>query len=248
MSQEIEASQLSPEILDRVIETLEPFLTGDRRDRFKAALDTRTRGVSLVLEDIANEHNGAAVLRTAEAFGYFEVHVIEPEADRFKISRKIAKGAEKWLDLRRYTSAKKAYETLRAQGKKIWASTLHGEAVDVHQIPVDTPLALVFGNELLGLSPEAIARADGYFRIPMTGFVESFNISVAAAITSYDVALRRREKGLENGLDPDDRRRVHASWLVKSLRSSPQILERANLPVPVLHTNRFALIGDDDAG
>lgn len=247
MSSEVEASTLDPALLDRIIETLEPYLTPTRRAKLDAALSTRSRSVVLVLEDIANEHNGAAVLRSAEAFGFFEVHVIEPEQGRFKISRKISKGAHKWLEVHRWSSARAAYDALRARGYRIWASTLHGEAVDVHQVPIEGPVALVFGNELLGLSPEAIARADGFFRIPMSGFVESFNISVAAAISCYDLSLRQQARGLDRGLGARDLRQVRASWLVKSLKSAPQILGRAGLPVPVLHRQPLALIGEDAA-
>lgn len=242
---EVDVRSLDVETLEQIVTTLEPLLTARRQLRIEDALASRTRDVVLVLEDIANEHNGAAVLRTAEAFGFFEVHVIEPQSGRFKISERISKGTEKWLELHRYQRAADAYATLRAQSRKIFASTLHGDAIDVAEIPIDAPVALVFGNELLGLSPDALARADGYFRIPMSGFVESFNISVAAAISAYDLFSRRRARGLSGNLTEDDRRRVRAAWLAQAVKSAPAVLERAALPVPVLHTHRFTLIAED---
>jgi tRNA (guanosine-2'-O-)-methyltransferase len=248
VSAELEARSIDPETLDRIISTLEPFLTLERLTRIDQVLAARSRGVVLALEDIANEHNGAAVLRTADAFGFFEVHVIEPAEGRFKISKRISKGADKWLDLQRHERAEEAYGVLRRRGYKLYASTLHGDAIDVSEIPVDAPIAIVFGNELLGLSPQAISGADGYFRVPMSGFVESFNISVAVAITCYDLSIRRRAAGIAPGLEPDDLRRVRATWLTKSLKSAPQILDRAGLPVPALHRNAFVQVGEDVDG
>jgi tRNA (guanosine-2'-O-)-methyltransferase len=234
------ATSLDDETLARIEGTLLPLLTDERIQRLDAALATRSRDVVLVLEDLLNEHNGAAVLRTAEAFGFFEVHVMEPELGRFKVNQKISKGTQKWLQLHHHTTTAATFEALRARGYAVWVSTLHGQAVDVHEVPVDRPVALVFGNELTGVSAEAVARADGYFRIPMTGFVESFNISVAAAISLYDLSLRLKARGGPSPLAPEDRRRVRASWLARAAKSGPDVLARAGLPVPVLHAEELS--------
>ncbi|MFO0725160.1 MAG: RNA methyltransferase [Myxococcota bacterium] len=237
---ETRVETIAPAVLAEINAALMPLLTAERQARLEAALATRTRDLTVVLEDVANEHNGAAVLRTAEAFGFFEVHVIEPDTGRFKISRRISKGTDKWLDLHKHSETTAAYATLRARGYKIWASTLHGKAVDVHEIPVEGKVALVFGNELSGLSQTAIAGADGYFRVPMQGFVESFNISVAAAISCYDLSLRRRASGRPVGLEPEDAGRVRAVWLTRAAKSGPQVLQQKGLPIPGFQGHRFA--------
>lgn len=221
---------LSADTIDAVVAALGPLLTAPRQARMAAALATRTRDVVLVLEDLANEHNGAAVLRTAEALGVLEVHVVEPELGRFRVAQRISKGTQKWLDVRHVPSIHDTYRALRARGVAIYASTLRGQAVDVAELPTDRPVAVVFGNELRGVSDAAIDGADGTFRIPMVGFVESLNISVAAAITLYDQTRRRRARPLA----PDDARRVEAAWLARSVRSAGHILGRHGLPVPVL--------------
>lgn len=229
------ASTLDDATLDRIEAALLPLLTEERIARLDTALATRSREVVMVLEDLLNEHNGAAVLRTAEAFGFFEVHVMEPQQGRFKVNQRISKGTQKWLHLEHHQTIEAGYAALRARGYAVYASSLHGQAVDVHEIPLDRPVALVFGSELVGVSPAAIAQADGYFRIPMTGFVESFNISVAAAITLYDVRRRLEDRGGPAPLSPADRRRVRAAWLARAAKSGVDVLTRAGLPVPVLH-------------
>lgn len=224
---------LPPETLEKVTAALSPLVTPERLARIDAVLAARTREVVLVLEDIANEHNAAAVLRSAEAFGFFEVHVVEL-VSRFHVSQNVASGAEKWMHLRRHRSTQSVYGELRARGYSIWASVLARDAVPVHDVPVDAKVALVFGNEHRGLSERAIREADARFIVPMHGFVESFNISVAAAMSCYDLASRRRLAGRPPGLEPGDHLRTRAAWLARSVRSSREVLARLELPVPAL--------------
>ena len=218
---------------DRVVETLRPYVSSARQARLEAALASRTQSVCLVLEDIHSEHNAAAVLRSADAFGLLEVHLI-PTRLGFRLSRKVSLGSQKWLDVRRYNDPKHAYEILRDRGFEIWASAVRGDAVPLSEVPVDRPTALVFGNEHDGLSEEATVHADGRFHVPMTGFVESLNISVAAAVTTFDVTRRRREAGHWTSLPTAHARRLRAAWYVLSVRAAPQLLAQAGLPVPVM--------------
>ncbi len=212
---------------------LSPLVTPERLARMDAVLARRTRDVVVVLEDIANEHNAAAVLRSAEAFGFFELHIVELSA-RFHASTHVASGAEKWMHLVRHTSTAAAYEELRGRGYQIWASVLEDEPLPVHQVPIEGKVALVFGNEHRGLSELAIAQADAHFTVPMLGFVESFNISVAVATACYDLLSRRRIAGRPVGLDPSDQLCTRAAWLASSVRSSREVLARMELPVPEL--------------
>ena len=168
-------ADLSEADVIRIVDALDEYLTPTRKARIEDALGTRTRDVALVLEDISSEHNASAVLRTAEAFGVLEVHVVPRDSD-FKLSRKVSLGAHKWIDLRRHKSAAQAYGELAARGYEVWASDVHGDTVSLEEIPTDGKVALVFGNEHSGLTPEAVAAAHGRFKIPMTGFVESLNI------------------------------------------------------------------------
>lgn len=221
------------EAADRVVEVLRPYVSPDRQARLEASLESRTEDVNIVLEDIYSEHNAAAVLRSADAFGLLEAHIV-PATLAFRVSRKVSIGAHKWLDVRHYPSPTAAYEALRARGFEVWASAIHGDAVPLAEVPVDRPTALVFGNEHAGLSKVATRAADGRFRVPMTGFVESLNISVAAAVSMFDVTRRRREAGRWSGLPAARVRRLRAAWYVLSVRAARQMLAQAGLPVPVM--------------
>lgn len=238
---ELSYDALSEAEARRVIDTLSPHVTEARLARMEQALRTRSRAVTVVLEDLVNAHNGAAVFRSMEAFGLFEAHVVEPTEGAFEISAEVASGAHKWLDLRWHRQTRAAFDRLRARGYRIWVSDLHGDPVPHHEIDVSEPIALVFGNERDGISEAARAAADGAFRIPMVGFVESLNISVAAAITIHDVTARRRALGLPSGLEAGDARRVLAAWLTCSVRAAPELLARAGLPQPRIHRDELRL-------
>ncbi|MEO1335373.1 MAG: RNA methyltransferase [Myxococcota bacterium] len=220
-------------IAERVVDALRPYVSEARQQRIESALASRTQAVSVVLEDVHSEHNAAAVLRSADAMGLLEAHLI-PRTTGFRVSRKVSIGAHKWLDVRAYPGPEQAYAALRARGVEVWASAIRGQNVPVAEIPIDRPTALVFGNEHEGLSSAAIDMADGRFHIPMTGFVESLNISVAAAITMYDVTRRRREAGQWIGLSEATTRRLRAAWYALSVRAASMILAQAGLPLPLM--------------
>jgi tRNA (guanosine-2'-O-)-methyltransferase len=222
---------LSVDAADRIVAVLAPFVSDRRRERIEASLASRTRDIVVVLEDIHHDHNSSAVMRTAEAMGIFELHVVAGKS-RFIVEDKITMGAHKWLHRRSHAGIAEAYAHLRGRGFEIWASHFHGDGGSIEEIPIDRTVALVFGNEHEGLSAEAIDQADHWFRIPMRGFVESLNISVAAAISMYDVHSRRQRAGLLRGLSDEDVRRFRAAWYAMSVRAAELLLAQAGLPFP----------------
>lgn len=145
----------------------------------------RTRHITLVLEDLYQPHNASAVLRSCDCFGIQDVHIIE-NRNKYTINPDVALGASKWLNLIKYNhdenNTREALCSLKEKGYRIVATTPHTNDVDIQELPVEKPLALVFGTELEGISEAVREMADEYVRIPMFGFTESFNISVSAAI------------------------------------------------------------------
>ena len=248
---------LSADTADRMVALLAPFVSERRRDRIEAALSSRTRDLVLVLEDIHNDHNSSAVMRTAEALGILELHVVA-QRSAFKVSDKISSGAHKWLDVRGHDSIESAYAHLRRRGYQIWASHFHGDAnpsdrtgtpapvLPIDRIPIDLPIAMVFGNELDGLTSAAIEQADHWFCVPMRGFVESLNISVAAAISMYDVRARRHREGLLRGLQDEDVRRLRAAWYAMSVRAAELILAQAGLPFPEMSSQPMTFVEEEE--
>jgi tRNA (guanosine-2'-O-)-methyltransferase len=180
----VEGPQALPAPAAVIIQALQPLVTPKRFDRFQKVIAQRTRSVVPVLEGFADPHNMSAVLRSADAFGLQELHVVETE-QAFVASRNVAKGAERWLDVHKHKQPEACIEALKERGYKILVASMAGE-LRPEAIRKRKRVALVFGNEHHGASEYMKSQADGTFAIPMVGFVESLNVSVATAIALYE--------------------------------------------------------------
>ncbi len=199
-------------IRDRLPPDLHPLartLLPRRVARMLEVLDRRLGSVVLVVEAVRKRHNVSAILRTADAFGLHEVHLV---TGGFRPSAGAARGSERWLHLVRHPTVAASAANLRARGFRIVVADLGEAPWTPESVPVDRPLAVLFGSELTGVSAEARALADGAVHVPMHGFVESLNVSVAAALVTRAVAERRRAVAGAD-LAPDARRAALEAWL-----------------------------------
>lgn len=209
----------------QIVSILEDYVSQARRDRIEHVLGRRLARVTVVVEDVYDPHNAAAILRTCEALGLCQVHVIEGQ-HRFRVSDKVTQGAESWLDVQRHVSAKHPLEMLRKQGFRL-AGAVPTAALSLPELPLDQPIALIFGNEHAGLSSEARAAMDCEFGIVMDGFTQSLNISVAVAVALYDVTQRIRTGSRQGGdLDDATKLRLRAYWYRQSVRGADALLRR----------------------
>ena len=208
-----------------VCEALTAIVTPERIARIDAILDQRLGSVVAVCEDTYDPHNAAAAIRTTEALGLQEMHVIESE-ERFSATQSVTRGANKWIDLVRDEDAVTAVAALRARGFRTLA-TLPDAPHDVEDAPVDAPIAVLFGNEHAGLSPAAIAACDGAVSVKMWGMTESFNLSVTVGLAMSRLATRRRAYlGVAGDLDPVRRQRLRARWFALRVKGVAGVLER----------------------
>ena len=194
------------------------LLMPDRIKRMYDVLATRTDHITVLTEGVDDPHNQSAVLRSADAFGVQTLHVVEGRAP-FKPNSIIAKSADRWVDVVEHASIGDAIDRLQADGYQVLATALSDEAMPLEAIDVTKPTVLLFGNEHSGVSAEALAKADGNFIIPMQGYVQSLNISVAAAIALYDVTTRARHLVAPEAyaLPQRAQARIFKEWMVKSL-------------------------------
>lgn len=209
-----------------VCATLAPLLLDDRRVRIDAAAAARLGGLRLVIENLHDPHNGAAVLRSAEAFGVQRVDVIE-SVEPFRFSSVVTQGCEKWLDVVHHPTLAGAVAALRADGFALYAA-VPGAAKTVEELDFARPAAVMIGNEHAGLGGEAVAAADEVFGIPMPGMTRSLNLSVAAALIVERAAqLRRRAIGRDGDLDDDAVLALRARFYAASVRGADVVLARA---------------------
>ena len=194
------------------------MLTKNRLNKIKNVVKSRQQGV-VVLEDIYDPHNAAAVLRTADAFGYQKVYFIFQNQKKFnprKIGKVTSASANKWLDFEIFDSTEKCFKKLKKQGYIITSTILDKKAKIIFKARFTSPkIALVFGNEHSGLSDEAIKLSDNHIYIPMQGFVQSLNLSVTAAICMYEMFRQRQKSPKKFLLSVMEQKKLIKAWTQK---------------------------------
>ena len=186
-----------------------------RFERLKAVLDRRMGDLTVLLEHVEKPHNLSAILRTCDAVGALEAHVVSLKG-RLPTFNSTAQGSQKWVPLHPHASSLDAARALKERGFRLYGTHLSVEAVDYRQCDFTGPTAFVLGAEKWGLSEDMAAVVDQAVVIPMNGMVQSLNVSVAAATLLFE-ALRQREVAGKvpqagEGLDPDRYQRLLFEW------------------------------------
>ena len=216
---------------EKLIAYLEEFVTEERKEIFQKVLKDRTRHFTVVLEDLYQKHNTSAITRTCDVFGVQDMHVIENKYNAY-MSGQVGKGSKKWLTFHKYNekehNTQDCIDNLRALGYQIVATTPHEKSNFVGDFDVTKKSAFVFGVEKEGVSDMMLEQADAHLKVPMYGFTESLDVSVAAAIVLQDVTTRVRGTEIDWKLTNKEERDVYLNWLQKSIKSIDKIMVRYN--------------------
>ncbi|EJF34989.1 RNA methyltransferase, TrmH family [Capnocytophaga sp. oral taxon 335 str. F0486] len=204
---------------------LEHFITEERKERFLQVISARTNHFTVAMEDVFQMHNTSAVVRTCEVFGVQQAHSIEGRFGK-RLDAKIAMGAQKWVDVFRYNDTQSCIEALRAQGYQIVATTPHKDAYFLNDFDISKKSVFFFGTEKEGLSEQVLSQADTYLKIPMVGFTESLNISVAVAIVLQQLTDKLRRSQVAWQLTDEERLSTLINWTKKSIRNVKDVLKR----------------------
>ncbi len=210
---------------EQLLSYLEEFITPERKAKFLKILEKRTNHITVAIEDVYQMHNTSAVVRSCDIFGIQTVHLIESRYGK-RLDSEIAMGAQKWVDVHRYSNTTDCLEQLKGQGYQIIATTPHIDSCLLDEFKLTGKTALFFGTERDGLSKEVMTNADGYLKIPMVGFTESLNISVSAAIILQSLTTDLRISELPWQLTELEKKEKLLDWTKKSIRSIDDILER----------------------
>lgn len=201
----------------KFLEYLAQYVTDNKKDLFEVILSKRTKNLTIVLEDIFKAHNASAVLRTAECMGIQDVHVVE-QRNPYDYNPYVLRGSGKWLSLHKYDQTsqnmKVCFDRLKSEGYQMIATSPHEYAVDYADLELTEKTAVIFGTEETGISEYVKENADGFVKIPMMGFTESFNISVSAAIVLEDFNRKIRKK-FPFQLSEDEKSTLRLEWYKK---------------------------------
>lgn len=217
-----------PTIEPSALAYLQSFMLEGRIARFNEMLQERTRHLTIVMDKVVDPYNISAVMRTAECFGIQDLHLLETDRP-FKAARKIQRGSVQWVDLYKYEpgeeNALRCIRQLKEKGYKIVATTPHTRQQSIADLNIEQPIALVLGQERDGVSDLMKEHADEFVVIPMQGFTESLNISVAASIMIYELNKRLRESSINYRLSEKEKYELMVKWTYNSVENAGGILK-----------------------
>jgi len=204
---------------NELIQTLDAYVTEERRARLREVIGKRLDSVTVLFDSPYDPHNGAAVMRTAEAFGLSRIHIVEEGSNGFLAAGSVARGTHKWMDVVCHGKPAPALAMLRANAMELIGAHPDGE-LEPHELRDVPRFALVVGNERDGIQPEILEACTRRVRVPMRGFVESLNVSVTTA-----VLLHAAVTGREGDLPEAEREKLYARGLYFSAKNAERILE-----------------------
>ncbi len=181
---------------DLPCEAPEKEITPERLARLEEVLAKRQKGLTLVLSNIHDPHNVSAIYRSCDAFGVPEVHLYYTDTAFPSLSRRSSGSARKWVDTVRHRSLDDLATALRSQNMQILSTSCSPRAKALDAYDFTRPTAVIMGNEHSGVSEEVLRIVDGELYIPMYGMIQSFNVSVAAAIILAEAARQRKQAGM----------------------------------------------------
>lgn len=200
------------------------FLVPERKARIDGVVANRTRTLTVVMEAFCDPQNVNAVLRTCEAFGVQDLHVVEGVMKPYDRNKKVSQNADKWLDVHRWKTTRACLEHLEREGYAVYATHLGPASRPLGELSFAGKVALVFGNEHRGVSDDALALADAQYVIPMRGFVQSLNVSVAAAISiAHAVERRVAERGRHGDLPEPEAAALRERFYVLAVKQRARI-------------------------
>ncbi len=188
-------------------------MTPERFRRLRAALERRQPDLTVLMDGVHKSHNFSAILRSCDAVGVLDAHVVAPDGAA-AVHHATSAGTKKWIAVKGHADVGTAAAHLRAHGFHILAAHPSSTSTDYRAVDYTVPTALMVGAELHGVSAAGLASADTHIVIPMVGLVHSLNVSVASALVLFEAYRQRSAAGMyvQSRLEPEDFSRRLFEW------------------------------------
>ena len=210
---------------DEVLEYFYNIISENKQEMYDNIAYDRTRYITVVMENIMKNHNASAVLRTCDCFGIQDLHAIEKN-QVYEVQRDIARGADSWVDVHSHTKGElpsiECLNNLKKKGYTLVSTSPHAN-MKINDVPLDNPIALVFGTEYKGISKEVETLSDYNVCVPMYGFTESFNISVSVALALNILRNRLENSELNWRLNFEEQVKLKIKWCSTIIRNGKNV-------------------------
>lgn len=183
-------------------------MTPERIEKFRKVVSKRQHDMTVILENVHDQHNIGAVMRTCDSIGIHEIFILQTDENlqfsNLALGKRTSAGTRRWVDVHYFTNRAACFKIVREKCQQVFATHLDADAVSLHDLDMTQPIALLFGNEKEGVTPETLALCDGNFIIPQMGLVQSLNISVACAVSLYEALRQRKSANMYNEIAVED--------------------------------------------
>ncbi|MCT6869974.1 RNA methyltransferase [Apibacter sp.] len=197
-------------------------ISKEKYEKIENLVNYRTNYILPIIEDIFQFRNAGAIVRSMEAFGFQSLIALE-KRNEFKPESAVARGADKWIDISYKSSNIETLKEIKAMGYQLVAISPEVNAIDIQDFSISQPTALIFGTEFKGINEETLNFADLCVKIPMKGFTESLNVSVAAGICFYEMRNKLENSTLNWQLSENEKINLKIQWAMKSVSSGNEI-------------------------
>lgn len=208
-----------------IFDYFKQFLTAERLEKIERAAPQSSDYVLPVMEDVYQFRNAAAIIRSVEACGFHKVVAMEAR-NVFDPNLTVTKGADTWVEVEKMPHTLDALQEIRSRGYRLVAVSPEKNATMLPDFEINSPVALIFGTEWQGVSDDFLDFVDETLAIPMYGFTQSFNVSVAAAICCYDLKQKLLKSGQHYQLSPEKVLDTKIRWAVNSIRSGEELYRK----------------------
>ena len=202
---------------ERLLQKIRTSMTPEREAKIRRILAQRQKGLALVLANIHDPHNVSAIYRSCDAFGVPKVHLYYTDTPFPVLGAKSSASARKWVSSIRHKNAEDLMAALKAEDMRVYATSCSAASLPVGDLDLTRPTAFILGNEHRGVDAELVPGVDGEVHIPMYGMIQSFNVSVAAAVLLAETSRQRREAGMyeRSAYTEEELAALYAEWWAK---------------------------------
>ena len=190
-------------------------MTPERYKRIEEVLVKRQNDLTVVMENVFDPHNVAAIMRTCDAVGIREVYAITDTIPLHKNwGYRSSRSANKWVTLHTFSDRDSCIRAIRKKYDLLLASYIGEGVPTLHETDLTKKTALIFGNEKYGVSEPFRLACDGLFTIPQVGMIHSLNVSVACAVTLYEAMRQKMQQGhyAVSRLSPEESDAIRREW------------------------------------
>ncbi len=194
------------------------FITEKRLEKIRKVLQKRQKDLQVFSDNVKNQHNFSAILRTCDAVGVLYLYyrfLGEGEL----INEEITMGSHKWVIHQEIEDIDRFFKNKKEEGFQIVATYLSDKSIHFREIDYTKPTLIVVGNEIHGVSEEVLKYADHNIIIPMYGMAQSLNVSVATGVILYEAQRQREASGFyeKQSLSDEEIESIIKKWATEDV-------------------------------